>query len=171
MDKMKKSIKPILILLLWLAVFIALTPLASLLIENPLKPSNLGLHPTNNTVHYHIEEFSINQELLTMIYVTGWAFIENDTESPEKEVFLVFANDQNQYEIKMDLFNRGDLKIALPDLQVPSDRVGFRQSFSTLGMKNGIYRLYMVVNESPTLVGVIDTGMDYKVHFRGFERK
>lgn len=168
---MKKTIKPLLVLLLWLALFMSLTPVLSSFIKNPLRPSDLDLEETNNVVHYYIDEFSISHEMLTIIYVNGWAFIENDTESLEKEIFLVFANDANQYEVKMDLYNREDIKKKLPDLQVPLDRTGFRQNFSTLGMKNGIYRLYVVVNESPTLVGVIDTGMDYKVRFRGFERK
>jgi len=151
------------IVVLWLAVFFMLTPLALLVSGRSLPKASIDITNSPYQVHYSIDVITVNENLFKDVEVAGWSFIENDSDNENKEVFLIFVSDKRTYQVKLNVFDRGDLPSALPNLLVPKRNSGFLGSFSLIALKNGVYHLYIYNREDQELCGVADTGRKFLV--------
>lgn len=156
--KIPKHLLWIVIVALWLAIFFMLTPIMILLTDRNIPPTTVDVTDSPFHVHYSIDSVTVNDNLFKDVEITGWSFIENDGENEDKEVLLNFVSEENTYQVGLNVFDRGDLPAALPDLKVPKHNTGFMGSFSPIALKNGLYHLYIYNKENQELYGVADTG-------------
>lgn len=148
---------------LWLAIFFLLTPIVLFVSGRSIPKSSIDIADSPHKVRYSIDAITVTDSLLKEIEITGWSFVESNTNNEDKEVFLIFLSDKNTYQVRLSVYDRGDLPAAFPELMVPKRNSGFMGSFSPLAMKNGLYRLYISNKESQDFYGIADTGKDYLV--------
>jgi len=123
------------------------------------------------TLYGSIGDFYIANDLHESITVSGWAFAATTEENVDRKTYLIFQGDSAsyQYEIKIpegkdtlfyDMFiYRGPAITALLGLDNPNPALGFAGEFSTLGMADGEYELYLACWETETTSGVKGTGI------------
>lgn len=148
---------------LWLAIFFMLTNIVLFVSGRNIPKSSIDIADSPHKVRYSIDSITVTDSILKDIDVTGWSFIESNINNEDKEVFLIFLSDNKTYQVRLNVYDRGDLPAALPELIVPKRNSGFMGSFSPLAMKNGLYRLYIFNKENHQFYGIADTGKDYLV--------
>lgn len=160
MEYRKKMLCP-LFFCLWLTIFLLLTPIMLLVSGRSIPKAYFDIANGPFDVHYSIDSITFNDNLFRDVEITGWSFIENDAINEDKEVLLLFVSDKDTYQVRLDVFDRGDLPSALPNLTVPRHNSGFLGSFSPIALKNGVYRLYIYNKESQQLYGIADTNRSF----------
>lgn len=140
-----------------------LTPIVLFVSGRSIPKSSIDIADNPHKVHYSIDAITATDSILKDIDVTGWSFIEGNTDNQDKEVYLIFLSDKNTHQVRLNVYDRGDLPAALPVLIVPKRNSGFMGSFSPLAMRNGNYRLYIFNKENDELYGNTDTGKDYLI--------
>ena len=166
MNKQKRWSKVVLILLLWIAVLLSLTPLVALTTGRILRNTKVDVEERNHQTFFNVEEVYLSGNIFGDISISGWAFIENDGDNSDKQINLIFASEGNTYTVETTTIDRFDLRVAsvLSDYEIPLSRNGFEATFSPMMMRNGVYNLYVQVFESNTLTAIADTGKIFTKH-------
>lgn len=120
----------------------------------------------------------VPNDLLERIYVSGWAFSKTTEDNSHRKTFLVFKNKSAcyKYEFKIpegidsitynSVIYRGPAIAAALNIPIPNPEIGFVGEFSTLGMKDGIYELYIICHENESTYGAksLDTWIQKRGH-------
>lgn len=157
-----------LFIILWIVLFIFLTPIVSTVSGINLKSSTVDLDLKGDQVHYFFNDLYVTESLIPEVVVRGWAFVETTLDNPDKSVKIVFSSPEKAYEIDMDLWDREDLEYEFEDITIPENRNGFYARFSHLGMDNGLYYLYVYVYENEQDYGIVDTNRIFRKEHRSF---
>lgn len=156
---------------LWLAALLLLTPAVLLVSGRNLPNTSIDITDSPYPVHYSIDSITVTDNLLKDVEITGWSFIENSADNTNKEVFLIFVSNKDTYQVRLTVYDRGDLPSALPNLLVPKRNTGFMGSFSSLAIRKGLYHLYILNKETRELYGIADTGRNFLIKDGNFEEK
>ena len=155
-------------LLLWSCLFIFLTPIVYLFIDENVVPTKTPIILHGDTVNYYIDYLEYYDNIISTVTLDGWAFVETKQDNPNKYVKLIFVSENVSYEIDTDLHYRS-LQKFFKDKDVPVERNGFSAKFSPLIMKNGDYTLFINVFENDEDNGFLNTGRVFRKHFRSFK--
>lgn len=172
MQKNGKLLTYGLVFLVWISGFFLLDKVVLMGANHSL--SKIDFDPRTveqRPVFFAIERISTSANIFREMTVSGWAFIENGGENPNKTIALVFASDEESYLVKTSVQPRINLNNIplLTGHEIPSSPNAFEGTFSPLMMKNGNYRLYVSVEESDSLFGIMDTGRRFTKDSRNFE--
>ena len=116
-----------------------------------------------------MENFRRSEDLLFTVEFMGFAFIPTEQESIEKEIKLVFASEENRYEVSTEVLDRFNLRNLFRENKVVGINHGFITRFSPLNMKNGVYRLYIYCYENENTIGFLETDMVFEKTYRSFK--
>jgi len=130
--------------------------------------SNFNALAISNDLNHRIDTFIENQDILSTVEFTGWAFIPSKNDENAKEIKLIFASEDYRYEVETELQERFDLKTVLQENGVSDYKHGFITRFSPLQMKNGIYKLFIFCYENEEASGIVNTGKVYVKTYQGF---
>ena len=117
----------------------------------------------------YMENFRRSEDLLFTVEFMGFAFIPTEQESIEKEIKLVFASEENRYEVSTEVLDRFNLRNLFRENKVVGINHGFITRFSPLNMKNGVYRLYIYCYENENTIGFLETDMVFEKTYRSFK--
>lgn len=128
------------------------------------KGMSLESYETTVEGHCGVETSEYQGGMMEDFRIYGWAYGEVDFDtSLSKKTSILLVDDNNKtfvapavVAIRPDIYTQ---EVAYHS--VPSTAVGFEAIFSTLLLPNGIYRLYLYVEETEELLSLIDTEVDY----------
>lgn len=172
-------------LIVWLIFSTSIV--ATIANRGQVKTADLGnildTYCSDNRVYYSmisgVDYITYTGGILESIIFNGWAFCETREDNSNRWISFVLHNAQegNCYEITPDVIERYDVPSNLPsimgrtEMDIPSANVGFSGEFSMLGIKNGVYDLYIICCENDKNYGLVDTwyqldkqGADVEVH-------
>lgn len=112
----------------------------------------------NTRVFLNIGSFETYDDLLESFYLGGWAFCETKSSNEGKTIDIILQNEQDIYSVHASAVTRRDVRGAFPGKDIPSGLNGIEIRASTLGVKDGIYDIYVYVRENDENCGLIDTG-------------
>lgn len=112
-------------------------------------------------VNFALDEPVLMDDMLKTMYISGWAFCENDLVRPEREISIVLASDKHCYLVSNKATLRRDFYVTFTE-QIDNVMSGIETKFSTINIQNGIYRLYIYVSENETRTGLAYTGMQFE---------
>lgn len=122
---------------------------------------------SKNTVLYSVAELEMYNNLAKEVYLHGWSFIETDYDAGNREVYVILNNPENNdtYKIKMPL-SYSEIEKYFKNYKLANKDMNYRirGSFSTLGIKNGDYKVYIYNWENEHNYGIADTGRMVKVN-------
>ena len=134
-----------------------------------LQKSNVNnLDNLSDEMSFNIDAYNENQDILYTVEFSGWAFMPFQQDDSNKDIKLIFVSGENRYEVETELQERFDLRQLLVDNHVSGYKHGFITKFSTIQMKNGIYKLYLYCYENDNTSGIVDTGRMYVKTYRSF---
>lgn len=116
----------------------------------------------------HVESFSANQDIMFTVEFSGYAFIKTEQESNNKVIKLVFASDENRYEVDTEVLDRVLLRDLFREKEIIGINHGFITRFSPISMENGVYNLYIYCYENENVVGLFDTYRIFEKDYRSF---
>lgn len=121
----------------------------------------------NKKVFFSVGEIYSQNDWAETIVVKGWAFVETEGDNEDRYVSLILKNEKDCYEMKckppedQSTYDfeivRKDVPQAYPDKKIPSPAVGFLCDFSTINVKNGIYKIYLLCHENGADYGISTT--------------
>lgn len=123
--------------------------------------------PLKDRVEFVIDQSYVSGSFTGKIYYKGWAFCETEEDNKNKEISLIFVSDGDSYRYTYKPKSRPDVPIAFPTKEVKGNMHGFAGEFSTVLMKDGIYKLYIFDWENEKNYGIVDTGRLYKKDANG----
>lgn len=168
MEAIKKNRYSSILLLSWSLLFVFLTPIVFLFIDENVEVTKAPIILHGDTVNYYIDNLVYYDNIIPTVTIDGWAFVETKQDNPEKYIKFLFVSDNVSYEIGTDLHDR-PLQEFFKDKDVPIERNGFSTEFSPLIMKNGEYTLFINVFENDENFGFLNTGRVFRKHFRSFK--
>ena len=112
----------------------------------------------NSDVYVSISMETYDDLLETVIF-NGWAFCETTEENSSKTYDIILKNASNMYYVQSKASVRDDVQRVFSDKAVYSDLNGIEVGASTIGVKDGIYNVYLFVKENEKNSGIIDTGL------------
>lgn len=122
----------------------------------------------SNNLSYKIDTFIANQDIFYTVEFIGWAFLQDEQDTSDQQIKLIFISEENRYEVETQLQERFDLRQVFIENHISGYKHGFITKFSTLPMKNGIYKLYLYCYENDNTFGMVDTGRMYVKTYRSF---
>ena len=122
-------------------------------------------------VHFFIDSFNSHTDIFDSFNLIGWVFCETPLSNDNKEIWVILENDKGTYKTKIDLIPRRDLLGAFEnDYDIKGMNHGFSGFLSTVGVKKGIYKLYLYCKENNESYGIVDTGIMLKKDSRGISQ-
>lgn len=165
--------KPVLIIgsILWVIGLFFLTPIILMINNRTANEIELDSYKDEgNPIIFSFEKITSSQNLFNDVTVSGWAFIEHEGKNPDNRIFLILSSEETSYTFEMNVHDRIDLNTApiLANYAIPKYRNGFEGTFSPLTIKNGTYQLYIHIQESEQVHGIVNTGKEYIKNFGKF---
>ena len=176
---MKKKYKNIIIYFsLFLVTIIAITlsnRIIATVLPNNIITSTIDIHELRRyPVDFRIPDILIQNDIFGSVRIDGWAFVDTELANDNNEIYLIFvdnSNDENVYIHKIeDLVFRADANQHMHDRPGIERKVGFFTFFSTVGMTNGVYDLFIYCRENDTDFGITSTFIQFEKSNRGFRR-
>jgi hypothetical protein len=159
-----------LLVVLFLAYLINANNIVAYFVGDSVKVISFDKFPKKDKVEFSIDESYVSGGLEGNIYFKGWAFCETGEENDSKKIGLIFVSDNISYIYNLKAVGRADLKVAFStSKEIKGIMHGFAGEFSTIIMKNGIYKLYIYDWENENNYGIVDTGKLYKKDAIGIE--
>lgn len=115
-----------------------------------------------------VDSFNQNQDILSTVEFSGWSFFPSEQKNPDKKIKLVFASENDHYEVDTELQERFDLMAILRENKVFDYKHGFMTKFSPIKMKNGVYKLFIYCYENEETSGIVDTGQSFLKDYNSF---
>ncbi|MDE7313649.1 MAG: hypothetical protein K2N87_18830 [Eubacterium sp.] len=116
------------------------------------------------TVHYYIDTYEKRGGLLEKYYIQGWAYCETEQDNQGKTISILLKNTKNDscYKIENKAQYRIDVYEAFKkEKKIYNAMNGLESCFSTIGISEGEYQLYLYVEENKTDYGVTATNLFY----------
>lgn len=135
-----------------------------------IKSVNPEVIEMHDLVYYGLNQVYIQNDFTERVYFDGWAFCETINNNRDKYVSVILKSDKETLEIQglktvnsniYDYYKNNSVKIN-------GVMHGFNILFSTVGIKNGIYDLYIYVKENDINYGAISTGIKFIKDRNGF---
>jgi hypothetical protein len=166
----KKTVIGVIIVFLWTVGLFLLTYVVLFANDRVAKKNDIDLTRLNNSVIFNVDKIIFSQNLFRDVTASGWAFIEHDGQNPNKRLHLILASEMESYIFEMGTHDRFDLNVIpiLSKYTVPKYRNGFEGTFSPLMMKNGVYKLYIFIQENENIEGITDTGIVFTKYYGSF---
>ena len=119
-------------------------------------------YKTTTTVYTGFETSNVYGSLDEAVVVRGWVFADAPS-SQNRQVRILLKSDCNTYEvIGTSYYRYDDIAQAFQDiLTVPGENNGFTVEFSTIGVKNGEYDMYIHLQEDIGYEGVAPLGQKF----------
>lgn len=142
-----------------------------LLFSNNLITSIKGNNFTKTTdifnsskeVFFSVDEIHFDKDIFGSLIINGWAFCETELDNTNKEIWAVLSNDKNTYKTMIELIERRDVyQVYKGKYKIKNKNHGYFGTFSTIGVKNGIYELGLYCKENDEDYGFTDTGIMIK---------
>lgn len=143
----KKHKLLIAIVVLWLVLFLFSTKIVLLLSGYYLPSSPSHDIQLSETINFHIERFSEPEGVLGVVRFEGWAFNMQYEPETEKNVSLIFKNENQIYEVKTFGYSRLDVAESYAQYNLTPEGLGFTGSFSIFALKDGTYEVFIKVWE------------------------
>lgn len=125
-------------------------------------------------IHVHIDQMIIGEDLLKQVSIAGWMFGESRVSNSERYSGLLFVheNQHDVYLVDAVLNERADVRSVYQDLlpQNSTLNIGMMASFSTIGMKEGVYSLYAYCKENDQEFGIQDTNIKFMKNGTSYEQ-
>ena len=167
--KNKKFVIYLFLVVLFIIYMINANTIVAYFTGDAVKKTDIKELPIKDRVAYCIDSYYRSDNLEGRVYFSGWAFCETEKDNSNKEISLLFASDNNCYEFKFKPTIRPDITEAYKkSKKIEGINHGFGGEFSTIPMKNGIYKLFIYDRENKKNYGVADTEKLYKVDSDGF---
>ncbi|MCH5286586.1 MAG: hypothetical protein J1E43_04120 [Christensenellaceae bacterium] len=113
---------------------------------------------SNSRVFLNLSELETYSDLSESLYVGGWAFCETESNNADKAYDIILQNEDNTYIVHAKAVTRRDVGGNVGGKKVASTLNGIEVRASTIGVKDGTYRLLIHVWENEDNYGLIDTG-------------
>lgn len=120
-----------------------------------------------DTVYYAIDSLQPIGDLLETVTIRGWAYTETEYDNAICKTELLLVSDSTCYSLEFndpqDSFAyegyvlRPDIVKAFPYRKIYSENVGYISDFSTFGIENGVYDLYIYRWENEHNSGLMQT--------------
>jgi len=124
-----------------------------------------------DTVYFTIDRINIFDEILENISFYGWAFCETKQANLDKDVWILLKSEKYCYYVKASIMEREDVyDVFYNSKTIFGKNHGFICEFSSLAMKNGIYKLYIYCKENEENYGSVDTGLMFKKDSQGINK-
>ncbi|MGI6084176.1 MAG: hypothetical protein ACOYIF_01870 [Acetivibrionales bacterium] len=119
-------------------------------------------------VYYAADEIDFKNDIFDSFIFKGWVYCETNKENNEKTASILLANDNQRYIKALNLSKRTDVTQAFKEkYKIRGSYHGIQGAFSTVGVKNGIYNVYIYCRENNENYGLVDTGMKLKKDGKG----
>lgn len=123
--------------------------------------------PAKDVIHCAIGQISAHHNLAETVTISGFAFGDGEQDEAYRTVSLIFKGKTDAYEMRFEdpkdpqQFNlfviRNDVAQAFPQRGLEKRKVGFIGDFSTISMRDGIYRVYVFCQENEENYGLAAT--------------
>jgi hypothetical protein len=113
----------------------------------------------NEHVYAKIESIDSLGTSLEKLRVYGWAYKEESSQDENRSVNVILKNFNNEYTAESTIAIRPDIfeKEVAKNRQLPAKSLGFEARFSTINVKNGIYNVWLRVEEANGDYGYTNT--------------
>ena len=123
---------------------------------------------TSSDIRFDFNRFSSPEGVLRKVHYEGWALNPSYIPASGWNVSLIFKEDEYFYELKSKAYPRRDVVRAFPELDFPSDDLGFFGSFSTIAIDDGVYELFIKLEEPDSDPIKISTNKFYEKKSNAF---
>ncbi|MDD2522061.1 MAG: hypothetical protein PHW11_04500 [Anaerolineaceae bacterium] len=123
---------------------------------------------TSSDIRFDFNRFSSPEGILQKVHYEGWALNPFYIPASGWNVSLIFKEDEYFYELKSKAYPRRDVVRAFPELDFPSDDLGFFGSFSTIAIDDGVYELFIKLEEPDSDPIKISTNKFYEKKSNAF---
>lgn len=118
---------------------------------------NIDIDSINkDKVYYHIDSIVNYDNMMKYIALKGWSFVETEQSADNRTVYLVLKSADREYAINGILHNR-EIFAKFKEKKINGIKHGFVFQFSTLHLKNDIYKIYLFTKENTENYGIVDT--------------
>ena len=115
----------------------------------------------NKQVYFSIRPLEMLHGLFDSIVISGTVFCETETTNSNKYGYIILTSERETYYFKIEYFwGDGNLaRVLFPERIVLNDNNEFKVVISSVGIKNGIYDLYIYCSENDEDYGISNTGI------------
>jgi len=165
----KKKICYFAICIIFILLLILSNKIIAAIIQDNVKKSNINIENyKKDIVYYGLDEISYYNDLYDSFFIRGWAFCETVLDNSQKEIWILLVNDKATYARELNLNNNIYIYDKFhSEYNIKGMNHGIYSTISTVGVKNGIYKIYIYCKENNENYGLIDTGKMIKKDNRG----
>lgn len=166
------SMKKIFYIVIWVAFIVILlfsNNIIALVNKNNIEKTNARIECfKKDQVYYATDNIDIINDIFDSFIIKGWAYCETNKENNNKSVSILLANDNQTYIKALTLTKRNDVRQVFQEKhRINGVYHGIQGTISTVGVKNGVYKVYIFCKENDENYGLVDTGMLLKKYGRG----
>ena len=145
----------IIFVLVGIILLIFSTPMVLRFSGNHFATNAIDTDAVPNDVVWSISKFTEPNGMLESVYFEGWAFDKAAPSVAGRHVSLLLKTDKHTYEIVSGNFDLPSLRIHFTDLDLNPEGLRFTGTFSTIGLRDGKYELFLKYwdeREEPVIV-------------------
>jgi len=105
-------------------------------------------------IYYAIDTIEILHNFPECLDISGFAFAETEVDNSNKSVSIFLKGKDICYQAECNLFPKNSIHKRFPHNHILGRTVGFMADISTLGMKDGVYDLYVYCKENEENYGI-----------------
>ncbi len=137
--------------------------LPSLFDYSPLKTVDYDTLEKKDIVYFSVDSTECGENLKETCVMSGWAFCETKGDNLDKELILILKSVNKSYAIYPTITEREDVSNAYAGTKtIVGNNHGYNVTVATVGMKSGIYDLYIYCKENNENYGLVNTGITFK---------
>ena len=103
-----------------------------------------------------IDFWTYNGGMTQKMVLSGWGFCQTEENNDERYMTMLFKNTKSDlcYAFPLKLAPRPDIPKSHNKMQIPSDLVGYEDSYSLIAVHDGVYDIYMCCWENYSNHGI-----------------
>ncbi len=105
-------------------------------------------------IYYGIDTIEVMNNLTECIDITGWAYVETEVDNSNKSVSIILEGDDICYQADCKIFPKASMRKMFSQHRILGKMHGFMSDISTIGMKDGVYDLYIYCKENEENYGI-----------------
>ncbi len=174
MKKTAKFILPFLIAAAFIWLFFNANTFASMVAnrDNPIvelehfQPEAYAQDP----VYFGFYSFMQYNDIFQNSIITAWAFCETENSNDGRKAYMVLDSGDNAYKLSCGVTARPDILAKYPNKKIAGQYIGANADFSPVGIKQGTYRMHLILEENEENKGVVDTSYLFVQDELGFRK-
>lgn len=167
----KKKVIYIAIWIIFILYLISANKIIASIKDNNVTEVSTRIDELKKDTVLHSIEVNFQEGIFGSFDYIGWAFCETNFDNTNKEVWIILANDKKTYMYKNELKRRDDVFDAFKEqYKIKGSYHGISSNVSTVGVKTGIYKLYIYCKENEDNYGLVDTGIMIRKDNRGIRQ-